>query len=450
MGLILFAWVASAGVTYFYSNRVLLQQVDRQLEQYANIVSYMTGVFARQLEEGQPLYESWSGHDYDLAHLEPIVIDIPVSEGLPTAVNIWENGNLIAILADSPSFSPPTQIGIMSLDTDGGASHWRVLSFFSEADDVWIRVGIELGAARKAMLQTLGRSLLPLLIILPLTVLVLYLGVSRGLQPLHELAQQISRRNSSLLDPVDTEAVPAEVAGVVGSLNDLLRRLAAALEGEQRFTANAAHELMTPLAAIKTEVQLCQRLMRAGEGGEEMLGRVVLRVDRASHTVEQLLTLARLDPDLPLVSEPVALRPLLSSVLAESGHLAADRSLQVALEDGPACTVAGSEEALAILLRNLVNNAFRYATEGSVVELQMSQEKGVTLSICNDCEPLSANEFGQITERFYRVPGSTGVGTGLGLSIVSRIVEMHQAEFTARPGGGGRGFCVEVRFPQLA
>lgn len=450
LGFTLFAWVASAGVTYFYANRVLQQQVDSQLSQYASLVAYITGVFARQLEEGAPLYESWSGHDYDQAYLEPIVIDGLGADGLTPAVNIWEDGHLIAVLEGSPIFDRPLEPGIVDVELAGPSGQWRLLSLYSEEDAVWIRVGIERGAARREMMHTLGRSLLPLLIVLPLTIAVLYLGVTRGLQPLHDLAAQLSRRKPGLLDPVDTAAVPAEVAGIVEALNNLLERLAGALDSEQRFTANAAHELLTPLAAIKAEVQLCKRQLR-GVDGAEKLARIAERVDRASHSVEQLLTLARLDPDVPPVRAPVALRPLLETVVADAGHLAAERELQVDFADGPNCTVPGSAEAIAILLRNLVHNAFRYATPRSTVRLVMSETgQGVLLCIENDCRPISAAEFAQLGQRFYRVPGSDGVGSGLGLSIVTRIAALHDATLLMGPGDGGRGFRVTLNFLQGA
>jgi signal transduction histidine kinase len=295
------------------------------------------------------------------------------------------------------------------------------------------------------MLLTLYREFWPLLLVLPLTVLALYLGVNRGLLPLNNLAQQISRRKPGLLDPVATEGVPTEVAGVVDAINRLLVRLEYALEGERRFTANAAHELMTPLAAIKTEVQLCQKQL--GEDvGESMLKRIGQRVDRASHSVEQLLVLARLDPDSALPDTTVDLRGLLQQVLLDTAHLAADRDLQVDLPATDRCDIRGREKSLAILLSNLLVNAFRYATRGSRIEISLEGEQPVTLAICNACNTLSSEEFSRLTERFYRVPGSDGPGTGLGLSIVSRIVEQHGARLEIGPGEDGSGFCARIRF----
>ena len=197
-------------------------------------------------------------------------------------------------------------------------------------------------------------------------------------------------------------------------------------------------------------MQLCERQLR-GVAGAEVLARIASRVDRASHSVEQLLTLARLDPDLPQVREPVELRTLLETALADAGHLAAQRSLEVELSAGPGCTVPGSQEAIAILMRNLVNNAFRYATPGSVVRLGLVEGGGqVELIIENDCAALSRAEFAQLGQRFYRVPGSDGTGSGLGLSIVTRIAELHDAKIETGPGEHGRGFRATVRFAQQA
>ena len=448
--LTLFAWITSAAVTYFYANRALLEQVDRQLGQYVDLVTYVTRVFERQLAQGQPLYEAWSGFDYDQAHVEPILIEGIIYEGLAPAINIWENGSLIALVEGSPKFPLPSAEGFQRLDLEDDTSHWRILSRWDEPTAVWIQVGIELGAARRDMLGTLASALQPLLIVLPLTIGLLYLGVFRGLLPLRRLAREISQRKPGLLDPVDTESVPEELDAVVSSLNRLFARLAVALESEQRFTANAAHELLTPLAAIKTEVQLCQRQLR-GQPAGEMLERITQRVDRASHTVTQLLTLARVDPEAPVSTTEVRLAQLLTEVLAETAHLAADRGLEVSLDNVLEISVRGNSEALAILVRNLLVNAFRYCSGTPTINISLFAEgENAVLEICNDCEPLSESERAKLSDRFYRVPGSAGQGAGLGLSIVKRIAELHRGRLVTGAGEGDRGFCARVYIPRLS
>ena len=445
LGLTLFVWLASAVVTYFSVGRALQQQVDQELELYSHLVTYISRVFARQIDEGLPLYETWSDHGLEQLRQNPMVVDAAGTGGLSPAVNIWLNNRMIATMEGSPAFARPEQEGFSYLEPANIDGRWRVLTRYDQVSDLWIRVGVEFGPARRAMLLTLYREFWPLLLVLPLTVLALYLGVNRGLLPLNNLAQQVSHRKPGLLDPVATAGVPTEVAGVVDAINRLLVRLESALEGERRFTANAAHELMTPLAAIKTEVQLCQKQL-GEDAGESMLKRIGQRVDRASHAVEQLLVLARLDPDSALPDTTVDLRRLLQDVLLDTAHLAADRDLQVDLPATDRCDIRGREKSLAILLSNLLANAFRYATRGSRVEISLEGEQPVTLAVCNACKTLSSDEFSRLTERFYRVPGSDGSGTGLGLSIVSRIVEQHGARLEIGPGEDGSGFCARIRF----
>lgn len=453
IGLITFIWVISAFLLYLSSGKALEQQVDSQLRDYAHIVTYIARVYARQIDEALPLYETWSDQPLEELRRSPMIIEAPAEGEARLAVNVWQASNMIAMVAGSPFFSRPETQGLSYLDAPGGG-RWRALTTYDEISEVWIRVAVEFAPARRALVGTLAQAMLPLLVVLPLTLGVLYFGVTGGLVPLNRLARQIARRSPSQLDPVSTEDIPAEMREVVDSLNTLMERLAFALEGEQRFTANAAHELMTPLAAIKAEVQLCQRRLQGAKGeesaeraeGADMLRPIAARVDRATHTVEQLLTLARVEPGAQVPRTDVAIRALLQEVLAETGHLAAERDLSVALEEGPEIVVEGNAEALAILMRNLLINAFRYATEHTEVVVGLSDQGGVELSVSNDCPPLSEGEFRQVAERFYRVPGQGAPGAGLGLSIVRRIAELHDAHMMTGPRDAMGGFVARVRF----
>ncbi|WP_116368044.1 histidine kinase dimerization/phospho-acceptor domain-containing protein [Parahaliea mediterranea] len=449
LGLILFSWVGSAAVTVFYTGRVLVQQVDRQLQQYAGLLGYISDVFERQLAAGLPLAEPKLDAHLRAEAAEPLVVDYgaAASGTVAPALNVWLDGRLLAVFENSPRFDPPRQPGFSFRELPRRGSHWRLYSHHDPELDLWIVVGIDLDQARWALLVSLAQVLLPLLLILPLTLLVLTLGVHRGLKPLRTLAEQIGRRSPQALDPVQVESVPGEVKPVVAALNALLERLAHALESEQRFTANAAHELTTPLAAIKAEVQLCQRQLADAEA-QSMLERITVRVDRAHHTVAQLLTLARLDPEAPLATEPVDLERLLRDVLAEDAHLAGERGLRVNAGGIATARVAGNSEALAILLRNLLNNALRYARAGSEVTLQLGArgDGTVALVVANDCDALSGDEFASLTRRFYRVPGSPGAGAGLGLSIAERVANLHGARLLTGAAQGGRGFRVQVVF----
>jgi len=447
LALILFTWLVSAVFLYFSSDEALEEQIDGQLQQYAHMVIYISRVFARQIDEGLPLYETWKDNPLEELRQRPLVVERPEQDTLAPAINVWLSGNLIAIMAGSPRFARPEREEFAYQLAPDSGGRWRTLTHYDAVSELWFTVGVEVAPARQAMLATMLHGLVPLLIVLPLTLFVVYFGVSRGLAPLHALVRHVARRRPGQLDPMPTDDVPAEVAGVVTSINALLERLAFALEAEQRFTANAAHELTTPLAAIKAEVQLCQRQLR-DTASEGLLRGISDRVDRASHTVEQLLTLARLDPESPLERVSVPLRALLVEVLADTGHLARANRLSVEFEDGPEVAVSGNAEALAILLRNLLVNAFRYATPGSAVHIHLTRSDAVRLEICNACAPLSPEEFRQIGHRFYRVPGTVPTGAGLGLSIVERIATLHDATFSASAWRAGEGFCARLQWPR--
>lgn len=447
LALILFTWLVSAVFLYFSSDEALEEQIDGQLQQYSHMVIYISRVFARQIDEGLPLYETWKDNPLEELRQRPLVVERPEQDTLAPAINVWLSGRLIAIMEGSPQFARPEREEFSYQLAPDSGGRWRTLTHYDAVSELWFTVGVEVAPARQAMLATMLRGLLPLLIVLPLTLLVVYFGVSRGLAPLHALVRHIAQRRPGQLNAMPTDDVPAEVAGVVTSINALMERLAFALEAEQRFTANAAHELTTPLAAIKAEVQLSQRQLRDAASAGLLRG-ISDRVDRASHTVEQLLTLARLDPESPLESVPVPLRALLVEVLADTGHLARANDLSVDVVDGSEITVNGNAEALAILLRNLLVNAFRYATPGTSVHISLTQADKVQLEICNACPPLSADEFRQISHRFYRVPGTAPVGAGLGLSIVERIATLHDATFSTGPQAAGDGFCARLYLPR--
>jgi signal transduction histidine kinase len=443
--LMLFAWISSAVLTVLASSRVLIDQVDRQLTQYSELVYYMTQIFAGAEEDELKEAYPWLQEALQADNL-PMKIAGPQGEDLAPALNIWHRDILIASLEGSPRFNHPEREGFAFQRDPEGESGWRILVRHDAENDLWLLVGIDMDRARWAIFQVFGRAVFPLLIVLPLTIIVLYFGVSRGLRPLKLLAQQIGRRNPRLLEPIEQEGVPEEITPVVESLNELLSRLGEALESEQRFTANAAHELQTPLAAIKTEVQLGQ-LQAVDEDSRRMLGRIAARVDRASHTVEQLLTLARLDPEVGMQTETVELRSFLTELIAETAHIAADGNLSVNFSDGVAQMVTAERESLAILLRNALLNAFRYATPGSevLVELALAGE-GVCLRLSNDCDPISEHHFDQLRQRFFRVPGSAGTGAGLGLSIIQRVADRHGAALNLSPQDGQRGFCLSLLF----
>ncbi|WP_439133327.1 ATP-binding protein, partial [Pseudomaricurvus sp.] len=264
---------------------------------------------------------------------------------------------------------------------------------------------------------------------------------------LEHLATKISARKPSALDPIDQDGVPLEIQPVVSSLNELLDRLQQALISERRFTSNAAHELQTPLAAIKAEVQRSLRQTSDSES-RQMLERIEVRVARAADTVTQMLTLARLDPEQQFGRHTIDLNRIVIDLMAEEGHLAADRHLEIEIDEDPDVTIEGHQDWIKILIRNLLNNAFKYTTAGGTVHICLKRgAEAASFSVANECEVISESQRQRLTDRFYSLPGREAGGVGLGLSIVERIADLHGATLYLTSKEGERSFLAEVRFP---
>ena len=325
---------------------------------------------------------------------------------------------------------------------------WRVFTRWDLPHEFMIQIAEPLAGRERLARQIVLKMLLPTLTLIPLLTLLIWLSVGTGLRPLRQLRREVVQRSAQRLEPLAFQDVPTEVAPLVTALNDLFGRLRHSIESEKRFTADAAHELRTPLAALKTQTQVALRADNAGDR-EHALHHVLEGVDRAAHLIEQLLTLARVDPETASTQHrPVALRPLAARMLAELAPFAHQRQIELALEDGDEAPVPGNEGHLGILMRNLLDNAIRYTPPAGQVTVRIWKERtGNILEVCDDGPGIPEAERKRALERFYRLPGMGTEGSGLGLSIVQRIAERHGAQVTLEAGKQGRGLCVHVLFP---
>ena len=333
-------------------------------------------------------------------------------------------------------------------DVESGGHRWRVFSHWNESGEVLVQVGEHADVRRELAAHIALRLLGPLAFTLPLLGILIWLAVGEGLAPLRRIGEEVASRAPDNLAPLEAGAVPTEIAPLVASLNTLLHRLDDALDNERRFTADAAHELRTPLAALKTHAQLALRA--ADESGRKAaLESVLVGADRATHLVEQLLTLARLDPDSGAAAlAPCPLAPLARQVLADLGPAALAKNLDLELSGEG--SVAGHGPMLAILLRNLVDNAVRYTPPGGAVRVHITENTdGVALAVSDSGPGIPAEERQRVFDRFYRVLGNEAPGSGLGLSIAKRIADLHRAELVLGDSEGGHGLTVTLRFPRL-
>jgi len=441
LALFIGSWVVAALVTTQSARAAFLKETDRALEAIVVLADTVGSSVSAQLQS-LAAHDLYTGEEIGREPRSPGAVqdmrkliqlrDVPgLDAQYSPRLNVWTADGHYLVGSGTPAFASPgptTPTGIAA-DQALGQEQWRVVYRYNASANIWYAAGVDARQIRFGGTELLLHLLLPLTLVVPLTVMALFLGIARGLRPLGRLVEAIeARRRTSALDPLSTRDTPREMRPVVASLNHMLERLAATLEDEKSFTANAAHELKTPLAAISAEVHLCQRLTREVETRERM-ERVLQRVERASHSVNQLLILARLDPQGALPVGTVDLYGLLQDVIAESGALASERQLQVQVDVRPGERVPGDWDTLAILLRNLVVNAFRYTPEHGVVAISMDTG---ALTFSNDSRPISGP--GRLTDRFYRSQEPAGAevvpGTGLGLAIVLRICERYGFRFS--------------------
>lgn len=280
-------------------------------------------------------------------------------------------------------------------------------------------------------------QLTPWMIALPLMFVLLIVLLSRELAPLKKLARTLRLRAPDSAESLSVEKIPSEVRPLVEALNQLFQRTHDAMLRERRFTSDAAHELRSPLAALKVQTDVAQLSMDDAEGREKALAQLHQGIDRATRLVDQLLTLSRLDSLAQLDDvQPVAIDDLLQSAVMEMYHHAQQSAIELRLHLNASHIVhTGQPLLLSLLVRNLLDNAVRYSPRGSQVDITLNARE---FRVRDNGSGISPQALARIGERFYRPPGQDAPGSGLGLSIVRRIASLHgmQVDFAnARDGG---------------
>ncbi len=345
------------------------------------------------------------------------------------------DGGVLVRSSDAPAVAISGALGFATIEYQG--QPWR--SLILETDDRTIRIQVSQSITKrnKEALEIATKTVQPLGVIFPL-LLAIYFSVRRGLKPLDDLTTEVLSRSPENLSPLAGRAAPREAQPLVAAINRLLYRLNGSLENERRFTADAAHELRTPLAAARVQTQVAM-LSTDTDKRNHALAQTLAGLDRATRLVEQMLRLARLDP-LATLPDPTAvdLSQLARDVVA--GSLDATRKCVIDVDiDDEKIVVEGVPDLLQVALRNLVDNAVRYSPEGSRITVALRREHGQpVLSVADNGPGVSETELPRLVERFYRSPEVVAEGSGLGLTIVHRIAELHGArlELANRTGGG--------------
>lgn len=419
-------WLGTAAFTYFEARKEFDEILDAHLAQAASL---LTAQAAHELEEidteHAPLLHKYSGR---------------------VAFQVWEDGQRLRLhSANAPQNRMASkERGFSDVTFDG--HRWRVFSAWDESGWFMVQVAERADTREDIEEDIIENLLLPLLISLPLLALLLWIAVMRGLRPLDKLAREVEQRKPDNLAALDASSAPREVVPLIERLNRLFARIDDSMQKERRFTADAAHELRTPVAAIKAQVQVA----RAASGDAERihaLDNAILGCDRAAHLIEQLLTLARVDTLDNGMAEPCQLRDIAAETIAALAPAALEKGVQFELLAGDETTVHGNPGLLQVLLRNLLDNAVKHTPPGTSVQVGITHEPGtICLSVSDNGPGIPEQERNKVLERFYRPLDTQASGSGLGLSIVKRIAEVHDASLQMAPTDEGRGLRVTVSF----
>jgi two-component system, OmpR family, sensor histidine kinase QseC len=437
-------WVSAAVLTWIDTRHELDELLDAHLAQSAALlVVQQIDTDEAEREHKPPRRHTYNDDDHP---------DAPTLHKYATRVafQVFHDGKLTLHSGTAPQ-TPMSQTlrGFATVELPDSGS-WRVFGAQGNEGDVQVFVGEQLRSRRSILWAVMQSVLMPLLLALPVLAVLGWLAVRRSLTPLRTLSQALAQRRPQNMEPLVIADTPTEMAPVVLSLNSLLARIGQMMDAERRFTADAAHELRTPIAAIRAQAQVA-----LGAGGDEAERDQALRYtlagcDRASHLVAQLLTLSRLETagnTAPGVHVDVC--QVAQRIAADLAPGALARGQVLTLDTSAPALIAADEVLTGVLIRNLLDNALRYSPDGAQVALTVHCADGQVALQVNDSGPgLPAAELGRLGERFYRGLGTGQHGSGLGWSIVRRIADVYRAQVVASPSALG-SLCVTVTWPSV-
>jgi two-component system sensor histidine kinase QseC len=426
LGFAVAVWLGAAVITWRDAQHELGELLDGHLAQAAALL----------------LVQAQGDHDD--------VSDTPVLHKYAPQVvfQVFVEGRLITRSSNAGQQPLSDQVEGFSTVRREDGELWRVVATHEKHHAVTVLVGEKI-ASRQSILWALMRSLLrPLLFALPLFGLTLWWSVRKGLAPIRGLRDTLERRAPNAADPVSTAGMPRELQPLVLTLNGLFARIDHMVQSERRFTADAAHELRTPIAAIRAQAQVA---MGAGDDVAERnhaLQTTLAGCDRASRLVDQLLTLARLEASPDAKPAPVDLSAVVRRVAGELAPTALGQKQEIAVLAEAPCAVAANEVLLGVLVRNLVDNALRYSPSGARVEVSVSTDSdGAHLQVQDSGPGMSDEAIGHLGERFFRVLGNEQTGSGLGWSIVRRLLLVFGAQAQIGRSTELGGLSVAVHWP---
>ncbi|MFZ2973954.1 MAG: ATP-binding protein [Ferribacterium limneticum] len=403
-------------------------------------------LFDAQLVQGAQTLLALASHDED-DDLEEDLGKAAHKYQRSLRFQIWRvDGKLLMRSNNAPE--TPLTVAAGFSETHDQAGHWRHFSQWNDDRSVQVQVSENHDIRDDLIGHIAWRLLVPALFGLPLIGFWVWLATRRGFASLDGIARQIASRDPQQLQPVHPAAAPEEIRTLLEALNGLFQRVEHTLEAERRFTADAAHELRTPLAALQAQLQVAQRA-RDDDERDRSLNQLQRGLTRAAHLVDQMLHLARLDPESGLPDpQTVDLARLAEEVCADLGPQILAKNIEFDLTATADCQVIGQAEWLRVLIRNLVDNAIRYTHEGGQVRVDLRRDKAaLTFSVADSGPGIPVDQRESVLRRFHRLNQGSQPGSGLGLAIVARIAELHGAALKLDTSITPKGLLVAVQFP---
>jgi two-component system sensor histidine kinase QseC len=357
---------------------------------------------------------------------------------------VWRHGQLVLESDGNPvGLTNTLSTGFSTLQ---GRNHtWRVFTYRTPETGLTVAVGESLEARHIVSMRVVWGVCVPLLFVLPLIILMVWLGIRFGLSDLTRFAGDVRRRSPDDMSRISSDALPVEIAPVAESVNHLMEKLERSLSQERLFTDNAAHELRTPLAALTVQADVL-RNARTDAERQPMLDELSHGVERTARLLDQLLVLARIR-HTPVQVSALNMYQAASEVIRDIYGKAHARSIELSLTGDENATVLSSRPLLTLLIGNLVNNAVKYAPDNSVVELSvLMEDQGAILTIRDHGPGIPLSEREQVFARFYRLKGRNESGSGLGLAIVRTLGELLAADIMLFTPDDGQGLGVNIRF----
>ncbi len=363
---------------------------------------------------------------------------------------VWTDGGKLLLHSASAPKTPLLSENDGFSDKMIGDQKWRVFTSYNQKSGTRTVLAERYGTRNELGHRIAQDDLYIMLLTFPLSGLLIWIIIGRGLDSLDKVAEEVSNRAPSHLEPVDLEEVPEEIKPVIDELNKLFFRLKQGFEREKRFAADAAHELRTPLAALKAQAQVALNTDDMKEKNQA-LHKLIASVNRSTHIVQQLLTMNRLVPEAVNINDldRVNLVKLTRETLAMLAPSAVEKQIELEFDtDKRIPEIRANATAISILIRNLVDNAIRYSKENGLVKVNVLKAKNEVIIQVTDNGPGIPQELRtRVFERFFRVLGNKSPGSGLGLAIVQQICELHGGHVELDTPSEGTGLIVRVYLP---